>query len=211
MDPFPPCFLTPQHVAEVAEEAVREGRGGLDLEFNPETGKPHIIGVASSSRAAACWFEDELATTFVRDMQHAGGQLVGHAVMDADKPIIDGWLGITTPVSLWDDSLLRGYLCNSDWCSMPGKDEDAADKGSLGFMGLYAMASYYLGLPNWKRCISGETRVRLADGAERKISQLVQEQYAGEVQCVVNGYLTTRRVTDWHKSARSGRRMLQVS
>src|SRR5574342_465733 len=110
LDPFPPCTLTPDGVAEVAREALAEGRCGLDLEFNPEPGKPHILGVASRDRAAACWFDEHLAKDVVQNMRVVpGGQLVGHSVMDADKPIIDTWLGLTTPVELWDDSMIRGY------------------------------------------------------------------------------------------------------
>lgn len=150
--PFPEFRRGQTEVLEVARQAIKEGRLGLDLEFSPATGKAHIIGTASKSLSAGARFSAELCRQIVREASEANAQFVGHSVLDADKPIVEGYLGHETPLAAWDDSMLRGYLCNSDWCSQPGKTEDDDDKGALGLMNLGTMGTYYLGVPLWKRC-----------------------------------------------------------
>lgn len=150
--PFPEFRRGQTEVLEVARQAIKEGRLGLDLEFSPATGKAHIIGTASKSLSAGARFSAELCRQIVREASESNAQFVGHSVLDADKPIVEGYLGHETPLTAWDDSMLRGYLCNSDWCSQPGKTEDDDDKGALGLMNLGTMGTYYLGVPLWKRC-----------------------------------------------------------
>lgn len=125
---------------------------GLDLEFNPSTGKPSILGVSNRHVTGAVRWNAQLAREVVEVAEKAGVEIVGHSVVGADRPILEGALGIKTPLTLWDDTLIRFYLCNPDFCKTPGKDEDEDDSGAMGFMGLWTMGSLYTDLPAWKTC-----------------------------------------------------------
>ena len=152
LNPFPKLLVTNANdardaVMEVLSHAKAEGRVGLDLEFTP-SGKATILGVSARHVAAGVPFESSLA----REVLDTGLPIAGHAVTTADKGIIDKMLDIDTPLASWNDTMLKHYLCNQDFCAMPGKDEDDDDQGALGLMNLYTMASHYLGVPQWKIC-----------------------------------------------------------
>lgn len=155
-DPYPPIELSETAVLQVLEEALVEGQLGLDLEYNPETEKPYILGLASRGSAAACWWKNTLAQRVIDRCHETGCLIVGHNVLGADKPVIEKTLSITTPVEMWDDSMLRAYLANQDFAAAPGKEEDDKDKGSLGLMNLGTMSTYYLGIPMYKACRGSE-------------------------------------------------------
>ena len=133
---------------EVAEEAHREGFMGADLEFSKQ-GRPTILGVASSKRAASVPWDDGLGRKAFGD---SVCKYVGHFILDADRPKIEAQLGIKTNIDQWESTELRHYLLNSDYCSMPGKDEDDEDSTALGLMNIWAMCSLQTSLPNWKFC-----------------------------------------------------------
>lgn len=151
-DPFPHVELSESAVKEVAAEAILEKNLGFDLEFSPVTGKPHILGVASKTKAAACSWDHFLAKTIFDDAVTNKASLVGYSVMDADKPVLEGQFDIVTDPAIWTDSMIEFYLLNQDYCAAPAKEEDADDAGALGLMNLWTMASQYTNLPQWKRC-----------------------------------------------------------
>jgi DNA polymerase I-like protein with 3'-5' exonuclease and polymerase domains len=149
---FPEYSSDTEGFLKVSQEALGEGQLGLDLEFDPTRKRPHIIGVASRERSAGIWWDNELAKEVIGQALEKKVPIVGHAVMDADKPVVEHVFGWQTPDDAWEDSMILGYLCNSDFASMPGKQEDENDKGSLGLMNLWSMGSYYTNLPQWKKC-----------------------------------------------------------
>ena len=120
---------------------------GLDLEFNRK-GKPSIFGLGVDDRAAACSWDDSLAKMLMK----GGGKLVGHAVIAADKPVLDGALGEESPLDRWEDSMITHFLCNSNFAAAPGKGEDDDDATALGLMNLWSMSALYTDLPQWKEC-----------------------------------------------------------
>jgi hypothetical protein len=153
-NPYPPFSREEGGWLKTLDEASLEGAIGFDLEFSPSTGKPHLLGIASTKSSACIPWTNGAAEKVVSVAQAKSLPLVGHSVMDADKPVVESACGITTQASLWEDSMIAGYLANQDWAAQPGKTEDDDDKGSLGLMNLWTMASYYTDVPNWKRCRS---------------------------------------------------------
>jgi hypothetical protein len=151
-NPYPTFHRNEGGWLETLAEASLEGGIGFDLEFSPSTGKPHLLGIASTKTSACIPWTNGAAEMVVNVARAKNLPLVGHSVMDADKPVVESACGITTPSSLWEDSMIAGYLANQDWAAQPGKTEDDDDKGSLGLMNLWTMASYYTDVPNWKRC-----------------------------------------------------------
>jgi hypothetical protein len=123
----------------------------LDLEFNPSTGKPHILGLASPYLCAAAAFNKGDTERLVKDILDHNLKMVGHAVMDADRPILQN-VDIETPLEAWIDSMLEFYILNSHYCSAPGKEDNEDDPGALGLMNLWTCASQYTDLPQWKIC-----------------------------------------------------------
>jgi uracil-DNA glycosylase family 4 len=55
-------------------------------------------------------------------------------------------------------------------------------------------------ISNCVKCLRYNSRVQLADGSFRLISQLVREKYHGEVKCVIDGVISNRKVIGWYKS-----------
>ena len=149
---FPPYRNDRVWFLDVAEEAIAERRIGLDLEFDPATKTPKIIGIASSRRCSAIPWSETLASKLIFDCLETETRIAGHAVLSADRVVIAQALGVDVPASLWDDSMIAAYLDNQDFCAMPAKDEDSADKQTIGLMGLKTMGPLYTGLPQWKIC-----------------------------------------------------------
>jgi hypothetical protein len=137
-DPFPPILRTDEGYQKTLALALAEGFVGVDLEFNPKTLKPSILGVASKELAASVRWSDELALQTVRDCERVGAKLVGHSVIGADKPCFEDNLHIKTSVDLWEDTILMHFLNNSDLTKAPGKSEE---EGALGLMNLWVAMS----------------------------------------------------------------------
>lgn len=147
---FPPIYRDFEGVEAILQEP-QDGLG-LDLEFNPKTGRPSILGVSNRRATSGVPWDSELGRRVVEVAERHKVRIVGHSVIGADRPIIEGALDIKTPLAMWDDTMLRHYLCNPDLCKTPGKDEDDDDTGAMGFMNLWTMASLHTTLPQWKVC-----------------------------------------------------------
>jgi DNA polymerase family A len=147
---FPPILDSDEGVRAILADAA-DGIG-LDLEFSPTTGKPSILGVANRRMTSGVPWSAELASLVVETSLRTGAKIVGHSVIGADRPILEGALGIKTPLHTWEDSMIRHYLCNPFLTKTPGKEEDEDDTGAMGYMGLWTMASIYTDLPAWKTC-----------------------------------------------------------
>lgn len=143
---FPPILRDEEGFKDVLAEAAREGRTGLDLEFSGT--KPTILGIASRSRAASIRWDDRMAQKVIEESRI----LSGHAVTDADKPVLDSRFGIETPLTKWSDTMIRHYLCSSELAAEPGKTEDDDDAQAMGWMNIWAMSTLYTELPAWKNC-----------------------------------------------------------
>jgi hypothetical protein len=115
-NPYPPFSREEGGWLKTLDEASLEGAIGFDLEFSPSTGKPHLLGIASTKSSACIPWTNGAAEKVVSLAQAKSFPLVGHSVMDADKPVVESACGITTPASLWEDSMIAGYLANQDWC-----------------------------------------------------------------------------------------------
>lgn len=150
---FPTIHRTDQGFYETLKEAEDEGKVGIDLEFSPTTGKPTIIGVASTRSCAGLGWTDALC----HDTLRTTSKLIAYAGLSADKPIIENRLGITTPLDRWEDPMIKHYLCNANMAGGASTDEDADDPSALGLMNLWTAASLATGMSQWKRCFNGAT------------------------------------------------------
>lgn len=59
-------------------------------------------------------------------------------------------------------------------------------------------------------CLAWDSQVQLGDGSWRKIHELVQEKYTGDVMACVDGRIEPCAVTNWKKSKKEGQRWLRV-
>ena len=130
--------------------AEAPARFGLDLEWNPETMKPAIIGVAVGDTAYSVpW--DERSSKWLYDALVNATEIVGHNIIQGDFPVLTVDLH---HVSF--DTLIYFYLTNAHLCKaraskvLPRAHEQEARGG--GFMNIWTMASLYTKLPNWKEC-----------------------------------------------------------
>ena len=155
-DPFPKLYQGAEaneyQFIEVLKDAVAEGLIGCDLEFNDT--RPTIIGIASRTKAIAVRWNEDLARVVVDQAQRRGVNIVGHSTIGAEKQELEKALGIKTPTSMYDCSLVAHHLCNADFTKLAGK-EDGEEAGSLGLMNLWVVASLYTDLPMWKDCRGG--------------------------------------------------------
>lgn len=153
---FPPTANSTLGVKQVIDEASLEGNIGVDFEFNPD-GVPTVIGVASKGRCAATWWSDELGWYLL----NASGQYVAFSGIGADKPIIEGALGIKTELCRWDDPMLRNWAVNPDLASVPktAGEDDNDPAVALGLMNLWCCTSLLHDVTNWKRHKGPECKV----------------------------------------------------
>lgn len=130
-------------------EAESTGLLGLDYEFKSPT-KPTVIGVASRVSCSALEYTRGLNAK-VEAFVKAGGRLIAHSGIGADKPVYDAAVGYDSPLEIWEDSMIVHWFENSDLCKAPSKDA-SDDAGSFGFMDLWSAASLVEDVPCWKRC-----------------------------------------------------------
>jgi hypothetical protein len=150
---FNPYPRISRNESDIAEVLSRSGRHvHLDLEFRG-TG-PTILGVANDDLAVSIPWSSFRARQVVDHCLANGKTIVAFSTVGADKKELDKALGITTPLSLWEDSMLTHYLDNAILTKQPGKDEgdDESESGSLGLMNLGTAAMIYTDLPMWKHC-----------------------------------------------------------
>ena len=122
---------------------------GLDFEFNTKTLRPTVIGVSNDTECAAVWYTKEILDFLEAERKARGFRYSGHAVLTADRQVLEAAAGETT-LQDWSDSILSFWLANADLCKQPGKEEDV--DGGLGFMSLGVMASLTTDLPHHKTC-----------------------------------------------------------
>lgn len=129
---------------------------GVDFEFHTkkiagkENYSPTIIAVSSPDLTVGLKYTEELARACVRYIER-GGRFVAHSGLGADKPVLEGPLGITTPLEAWEDSMVVHYYANQALTKTTSK-EASDDAGALGYMGLWTAASLVTDLPAWKNC-----------------------------------------------------------
>lgn len=141
-------------------ELCEPGRGflrGLDLEFYdaPFSSRsryvPTIVAVTTEDRIASVPASEDARNILGKAFTSASYQWVAHSGISADKVVIEDWLGIKTPLAVWEDSMQTHYLCNQELTKAPSKD-DTEDSGALGFMNLWTMMSLVTDMWNWKEC-----------------------------------------------------------
>lgn len=148
IEDYPPVYRDEEGFRRVLAGAT--DMLGLDFEFNTKTLKPTVIGIANYDECAAVWYRPELAAEMEAERIRRGFVYSGHAVLTADRAVLEAQVGYTTPLSAWSDSMLTFWLANSDLCKNPGKETD--EEGGLGFMGLGTMVSLTTDLPHHKTC-----------------------------------------------------------
>lgn len=123
---------------------------GLDYEFNTSTLRPTVIGISNYVECAAVWYTPEIQAEVERARKERGFAYSGHAVLTADRQVLESAVGYLTNLADWSDSMLTFWLANADLCKAPSKEED--QDGGLGFMGLGTMVSLTTDLPHHKTC-----------------------------------------------------------
>ena len=124
---------------------------GIDLEFDPEKEKPTIIGLSNSKLSASAPWNKDIAR-FVVDCAKLGiTKLVGFSIFGAEKSVLEKQLGEELPVEIFEDGMVTHFILNQDLVKMSqGKEE--SEKGSVGFLNLWTMNTFYVGLPQFKLC-----------------------------------------------------------
>jgi hypothetical protein len=134
------------------KKVVREAGDmvGLDFEFNTKTLKPTVIGVSNLKECASVFYTQEIMEWLEAERKATGFIYSGHAVLTADRQVLESATKSSTTLSDWSDSMLQFWLANADLCKNPGKEVD--EEGGLGFMGLGTMGSLTTDLPHHKTC-----------------------------------------------------------
>lgn len=126
----------------------------LDFEFGRDNA-PTLVGLSSGGHAGS-FIPSERVTSVLRTAFDRGLLFAGHNSISADGPILDKVLGVHVPLEQHEDTMIRHYLCNADFVSMPkNKGEDDEASRGIGLLDLWSMASLYTDLPAWKQCRDG--------------------------------------------------------
>lgn len=146
---FPKYARGDKYLREILENP--DTYTGIDLEFDPIRHKATILGLSNSKLAASAPFSKELAR-FVVDCAKLGiTKLVGYSVVGAEKEELEHALGEELPIEIFEDGMLTHFLLNQDLVKMSGGKEES-EKGSMGFLNLWTMNTFYVGLPQFKVC-----------------------------------------------------------
>lgn len=206
----------------LSETAGPETPIGIDLEFGDRG--PTVLGLACGNFAGAVRWDQELARYAVALATERQTTLVGHSIVDADKPQVEEATGLKTPLDLWDDSMIAHWCNNAILCGMAGKDEEEGEAGSLGMMNLWAATSMVLAVPNWKdhwgaactgyicpTCVTGDTKVWMADGTKQRINKLVRNKLYQNVLSVDKfGGVVSRPIVAHYVSSRNNRELYRL-
>lgn len=146
----PTIEISEEAVYSVMEDAAAEGRQAVDWEFSPITG-PTIMGVASKKRAAAFYWKREMGERLLSYKQ----PIVAYAGIGADKPVIEKALGIITPVEIWEDPMIKHWICRPDLASVPKSTlSDHKDSHVMGMMNIWIATMLRHDVQNHKNCYS---------------------------------------------------------
>jgi len=132
---------------------------GIDWEWDRNE-NPTILGLSRNGEAGSVPFSTDCVEVLDRLIDQ-NVSWVGHNVIDADKPVVENVTGKKIPLEKWEDTLVLSYLCNAEFASIPkstfgGDDENVdTDQKGIGLLNLWATASLYTSLPQWKKCRAG--------------------------------------------------------
>lgn len=146
---FPPIHRDYAGFSQTLKEAREEGALGYDLEFSGL--RPTIVGIASKRSAASLPHDPAL----IEEIWESNLPLVGHSVIDADKPVTEAVLGHPTDLSRWEDTLHLFYLLHQHYAKTEDRSdsgESRGESGSIGLFDLFSCSAHYLLIPNWKHC-----------------------------------------------------------
>lgn len=168
--------------------------------------------------------EDDLPEVYERNCYAAVGNILGSLLnrgdvryighhFSADSPWMEHWLGLNTYQRCVMDTEFA-QQCVDESSELSLERGIAMKYTTLGF--------YNQELLEWKRenrklcaegygyipseilhpyaCLRQESLVQLADGRWRKIKDLVESRYRGEVKAMLDGRVQNCRVTGWHKA-----------
>lgn len=144
---YPPVLRHPEIIGEL-EGFVR----GLDLEWDPKTGKLTILGLSDDKKAVSVPYADgrDRLAALARDGRYT---FVGHNIIMADATALTKD-GIHMPYTRYNDTIIKFWLNNSHLCKTTSKAslEEEDEKRGRGFMNLGTMLSIYTDLPRHKEC-----------------------------------------------------------
>jgi len=147
---YPTIHRSTNDIPFIYTKASEQGWIGIDLEWTPDE-VPTLVSFSAQGHAVSvAW---DLGWSLVKECLRDGLKMVGHAITDADRPIIERNLG-ARPYKLnqYQDTMIWHYLCNAEFCKAGGKGKDDKESRGAGYMDLWTMASLYTDLPQWKRC-----------------------------------------------------------
>jgi len=125
---------------------------GIDFEFDPKTNKPTITGLANHNLAASAPYSKEVVDFIVQVAELGMTRLVGYSVIGAEKEVIEKVLGREISLDCFEDGMITHFLLNQDLVKQSSGGKVGGEKGSLGFLNLWTMNTFYCGLPQFKMC-----------------------------------------------------------
>lgn len=142
-----------------SDRAVRVGGKlvcGLDLEYNPDTNKPTILGLSDGALTVSVPYNDGIGYFKALAARHPDALIAGHNVLGADCVVLAA-NGINLKTNQIEDTIIRHWLCNSHLCK-GGKTSEDGDEGRRGggWMNLQTFSTLYTSLPVWKECLESE-------------------------------------------------------
>lgn len=122
---------------------------GLDLEFH--NNRITIVGVANEDVAASCYWSQNVGKEIISVGLNSGVRYVGFSTIGAEKRELERFHESKLPLDMFEDCMVLFWMMNSDLCKLD-QGKEKGEKGSLGFMNLWACSSIYTMLSQWKTC-----------------------------------------------------------
>jgi hypothetical protein len=150
LNPVPPFSNSLADMSRLLDEYGDDY--GVDYEFDTETRKPSIMGVASMEKQVGIFHDGNATRRLIEKCLRTGQKIVGHSVLGAERPILEKEWGSKLPLDLFEDSMNSHFLVNAALTKKKNGKEEDQDGGAMGFNDLWSATSLVATIPNWKQC-----------------------------------------------------------
>lgn len=147
-----PCkiYRDPSSIIAFINSIPDKNYFGIDFEFN-ELKVPYIVGISHKDITYGVYWSKTIGNSLLRTIRDKNCRPIAFSTISADKEVFEKGMGISTPLSWWEDAIYTHYLCNADLTQTDGQKETTIE--SLGLMNLWiASLMAELNIPNWKEC-----------------------------------------------------------
>lgn len=207
-NPYPPIHNSVEEFQRLLDDPRPEK--GIDFEFDSNF-RPTVVGLSTPEETCGIKWSDKLGQMLIDAVKERPDlDLVAYSTFSADKPVLDKASGITS-IDNWSDGMVTHHLCHADFCKVvSGKEED--DPGALGFMNLWTATSITSDVPQWKVCLTGDSKIQDEFGKFHKIKSVVENKKYFRIKSIdpYTGEIIKENINNWYAIPRGKKKIYKL-